>query len=63
MESTESAETRRPGRKANPNLTTVSVTFHRDELKALDEVVMQEGRSRSDLIREACRKTWLKRRA
>jgi predicted transcriptional regulator len=54
---------RRPGRKpARRRLVEVTVNLDAEDLAALDELGQEIGRSRSDLLREAIRKTWLKGR-
>ena len=50
-----------PAKRPSPYVETC-VSFHRDDRKLLDELVQSEGRSRSDLIREAVRRTWGKKR-
>lgn len=54
----------KPGRKPlTQRLYQATVTLDREETSALDTLAAEMGRSRSDLIREAVRRTWLNRRA
>lgn len=39
-----------------------TVVLDREDVAALDEVAAEEGRSQSELIRDAIRRTWLKGR-
>jgi hypothetical protein len=56
------ASIRRGGRRRSGRLVETTVVLDREDMAALDEVAAEEGRSRSELIREAIRKTWLKER-
>jgi hypothetical protein len=53
---------RRRGRRQNGRLVETTVVLDREDVAALDEVAAEAGRSRSELIREAIRNTWLKGR-
>jgi metal-responsive CopG/Arc/MetJ family transcriptional regulator len=59
MQDTPEVPRKRPGRKRNPRLIEVSVTLDSADLAQLDEIALELGRSRSDLIREAVRRAWL----
>ena len=68
LQKTRDSEVTTTERRAKPGpkprlsrLVQASVMLDREELSQLDQVVQSEGRSRSDLIREALRRTWLKR--
>lgn len=50
------------GRSGCSRTVEVSVLLDRQETARLDELAAAEGRSRSWMIREAIRRTWLKRR-
>jgi rRNA pseudouridine-1189 N-methylase Emg1 (Nep1/Mra1 family) len=57
------AAIRRGGRRRSGRLVETTVVLDREDMAALDKVAAEEGRSRSELIREAIRKTWLKGRS
>jgi hypothetical protein len=57
------AAIRRGGRRRGGRLVETTVVLDREDVAALDEVAAAEGRSRSELIREAIRNTWLKGRS
>jgi hypothetical protein len=53
----------RPGAKPRgPRYVETSVMLDRDEMAELDVLAAAEGRSRSWMIREAVRRTWLKKK-
>ena len=53
----------KPGpKKRRPSLIETGVMLDAQDRRALDAVAEEQGRSRSDLIREAVRKVWLKKR-
>jgi len=61
-ESTETPPRAKPGRKAGrQRLVEASVMLGEAERDGLDALGQAEGRTRSDLIREAIRKTYGKR--
>jgi Arc/MetJ-type ribon-helix-helix transcriptional regulator len=49
-------------RRPASQLVETTVVLDREDVAALDAVAVETGRSRSELIREAIRKTWLKGR-
>jgi hypothetical protein len=58
--STLGAPGRRGGRQRRGRLVETTVVLDREDIQALDAVAAEAGRSRSELIREAIRNTWLK---